>query len=109
MDFFKDMLVSMSHFIGPHLQFVAVAVSVSLLIIFGGGLNLFIKSKLAGQNRFLRLLAFTGVCVFLYGFLLKISTWILTELLEQFNDHFLSPIVIITFLILGHFAEKHNR
>ncbi len=109
MDFIQDILVSMSEFIEPHLQFVAVAISVSLLIIFGGGLNLFIKSKLAGANRVLRVLAFTGVCIFLYGFLLKISTWVLTELLEQFNDYFLSPIVIIVFLTLGHFAEKHNR
>jgi len=99
----------MSNFISPHLEFVAVAISVSILIIFGSGLNSFIKSKLAGQNRLLRLLAFTCVCIFLYGLLLKLSTVLMTALLRQFNDTFLSPIVIITFLILGHYAEKHNR
>lgn len=86
-----------------------MAISVSILVIFGSGLNGFIKSKIGSMHQAFRWLIFTATCVFIYGLLLTAFSWVVSELLEQLNPTFLSPIVTLTFLILGYLAEKNNR
>ena len=100
---------SCSDFIDDYNNEVAVAISVSILVIFGGGLNAFIKAKIQTFNRFIKWVVFTLVCVFVYGLLLNGFTWVIHELLEQLNSTFLAPVVVIIFLILGYVAEKNNK
>lgn len=109
MDFIVDLFNSFSEAISGHIDFMAMALTVSILIIYGMGFNGFVKSKLAGMNRILRWLIFTSICIFVYGMILKLGTVLFTALLKQFNNDFLAPVALVMFLTLGFFAEKHNR
>ncbi len=109
MDFIIDLFISLSKIIRDHIDFAAMALSVSILIIYGTGFNSMIKSKLAGMNRFFRWMIFTAVCIFVYGIILKLGTELFSAMFKQFDNKFLSPVVITMFLTLGFYAEKHNR
>ena len=109
MQYIVKLIHSCSHFIEDYNNEVAVAISVSILVIFGGGLNTFIKTKIQPFNHFIKWVVFTLVCVFVYGLLLNGFTWVIYELLDQLNETFLAPIVLIIFLILGYVAEKSNK
>lgn len=109
MDFIVDLFNSFSEAISEYISFMASAITVSLLIIYGGGMNGFVKSKLAGMNRFFRWLVFTAICIFVYGMILELGTVLFSALLKQFDTDFLAPVALVTFLTLGFFAERHNR
>ncbi len=109
MDFIVGLIESASDFVGDHLEFVALAITVTMLIIFGSNLNSFVTKKIARFNRFVRILLFSLVCLFVYGLLLQSCNELWILFLEQFNDKFLAPFVVILFIILGSLVEKNNK
>jgi hypothetical protein len=109
MDSIVELIQSCSKFIEEYNPEVSVAISVSILVIFGGGLNGFIHKHIQQYRHVIRWLLFTLICIFVYGLLFNGFAWVINEILEQLNRKFLAPIVVVVFLILGYVAEKNNK
>ena len=109
MNFILELINSGSELIRPELEFVALAITVTLLIIFGPTLNSIITKRLTRFNRVVRILLFSLVCLFVYGLLLRGFNVLWVKFLEQFNDDFLFPFVVVLFIILGTLTEKNSK
>ncbi|MBF7729945.1 DUF3392 domain-containing protein [Pseudomonas sp. N040] len=106
MDLLLDLLATLSRWSRGHLYDIALAIMATLLVLFGPGINAWVKRSTGGFNFFLRTLLFVLVCVFGYGLALIFLTPWLASGLGYFNNYTLAPVLLLIFLLIGVLADR---
>ena len=99
----------LTSFLQRHLHDTATALIATLLVIFGGDINRFIK-RLVQKNHFLvRLAVFVLVCTAGYGIATLYLADLLLEILATIPAPFLALSVATAFAVLGLIAETRHQ
>ena len=107
MDLLLDLLTDLSRWSRGHLSEIALAIMATLLVLFGPGINDWIRRSIGGLNFFLRTLLFVLVCVAGYGLaIIFLSPW-LANALGYFNNYTLAPVLLLTFFLIGVLADRN--
>lgn len=106
MDLFLDLIVSLSGWCRSHLSDIALAIVACLLVLFGPGINNWIRYSTASMNFVLRTLIFVLVCAVGYGLVIVYASPWLAKALGQLNNYTLSPILILVFCVIGVIADR---
>lgn len=106
MDLLLDLLTDLSRWSRGHLSDIALAIMATLLVLFGPGINDWIRRSIGGLNFFLRTLLFVLVCVAGYGLaIIFLSPW-LANALGYFNNYTLAPVLLLIFFLIGVLADR---
>ena len=100
---------TLSEWIRPHLQPVAMAMVATILVVFGGEINRWVRKSVRKHNFFVRLLVFILVCGAGYGLATVLLTKLLANILGSIGDHYLAIVVALIFVALGLVAEERNQ
>ena len=106
MDLLLDLLTDLSRWSRGHLSEIALAIMATLLVLFGPGINDWIRRSIGGLNFFLRTLLFVLVCVAGYGLaIIFLSPW-LANALGYFSNYTLAPVLLLIFFLIGVLADR---
>jgi len=106
MDLLLDLLTDLSRWSRGHLSEIALAIMATLLVLFGPGINDWIRRSIGGLNFLLRTLLFVLVCVAGYGLaIIFLSPW-LANALGYFNNYTLAPVLLLIFFLIGVLADR---
>jgi hypothetical protein len=106
MDLLLDLLATLSRWSRGHLHEIALAIMATLLVLFGPGINAWVKRSIGGLNFLLRTLLFMLVCVLGYGLaLVFLSPWLASGL-GYFNNYTLAPVLLLIFFLIGVLADR---
>lgn len=107
MDIMSHWFVSLStNLIAPHLKEVSISLVATALFLYGEELHGLVKRQIEGCPFLLRLLILILVCAFGYGTLTLASAALCMRLLGFLDMHYLSPVVISLYLLIGILAER---
>lgn len=104
-----QILTHTSLLIQPYLSQCATAIVATLLVIYGGFLNNFVKRSLAPLHVIARTIIFILICAFGYGML---SVWLAPLLatgLGQIPLPYLAPSIASFFVLLGAIAQRQGQ
>lgn len=93
----------------PYLTQVALAISSTLLAIYGGDINGWFKDLVKGYPFVLRVLAFVLLVAFGYGALGLAMAHFLAVLLGMLANVILAPVICLVFLLIGLLAEEKRH
>ena len=106
MDLLLDLLSNLSRWSRGHLSDIALAIMATLLVLFGPGINAWVRRSLGGLNFFIRTLLFVLVCVAGYGLAIIFLTPWLASGLGYFNNYTLAPVRLLSFFLIGVLADR---
>ncbi|OOF27006.1 DUF3392 domain-containing protein [Salinivibrio sp. IB872] len=93
----------------PWLNEIAVAVTASLLVVFGNDINRTLRRLLTGHNFFVRTLVFIGINAFGYGaFIVAVSPWLAAKM-RAWPDQWLMCAVVGVFVFVGYWAQRQRQ
>lgn len=98
-----------SQSIRPVLPQVAVAITSSLLAVYGGAINGAFKMLIKQHHFIVRVTAFVMLMAFGYGALNLVLAHLLSQILFTANDLWLSPLVLTIFTGIGLAAEEKRQ
>jgi hypothetical protein len=104
-----ELIEHLSHWIRPYLWHLCMALAATLLAIYGGKINKWVRSMITGYHFLVRLSIFVLVCVFGYGMLTLLLTRVIAAMLVQASLTWLFPIVLLTFIFVGYLAERQRQ
>jgi len=99
-------MVDFSGFLRPHLDKVAMSIVATTIFLYGFELHGVIKKQIDGCPLLLRVLILILVCAFGYGTLTVGCSMLFQHLLGFLDKHYLAPVVLSLFLLLGILAER---
>ncbi|HWR79530.1 MAG TPA: DUF3392 domain-containing protein [Pseudomonas sp.] len=106
MDLLLDLLTTLSRWSRGYLHEFALAIMATLLVLYGPGINAWVKRSIGGLNFMLRTLLFMLVCVAGYGLaLIYLSPWLASGL-GYFNNYTLAPVLLLIFFLIGVLADR---
>lgn len=97
-----------SHSIRSILPLVSVALTSTVLAVFGGEINNSFKTLVKKRPFIVRVCAFVALVAFGYGALNLAISHLLSQVLARADDLWLAPVVIVAFFAVGVLAE-HKR
>jgi hypothetical protein len=107
MDLLLDLLSDISRWSRGHLSDIALAIMATLLVLFGPGINAWVRRTIGGLNFFLRTLLFMLVCAVGYGLAIIFLTPWLASALGYFNNYTLAPVLLLIFFLIGVLADRN--
>ena len=107
MDLLLDLLSDISRWSRGHLSDIALAIMATLLVLFGPGINAWVRRTIGGLNFFLRTLLFMLVCAVGYGLAIIFVTPWLASALGYFNNYTLAPVLLLIFFLIGVLADRN--
>lgn len=93
----------------PHLGGIALAISSTLLAIYGTAINGWVKEQVAQYHFIVRVLAFVLLVAFGYGAANLAISHLLARMLARIDDLYLFPLVLLAFLGIGTLAEHEKH
>jgi hypothetical protein len=109
MTYFTDILELFSRWMREGLFGISMAIVATLLTIFGGDINKYIKSVCKKYVFPVRLIIFVLLCAVGYGLITVMAAKLLCNMLGGLNGKSLSPVVILIFITVGFIAERRNH
>lgn len=106
MDLLLDLVITLSRWSRGHLYDISLAIMATLLVLFGPGINNWIRRSIGGLNFLLRTLLFVLVCVAGYGLAIIFLTPWLESGLGYFNNYTLAPALVLIFFLIGVLADR---
>ena len=106
MDLFLDLITTLSRWSRGHLDDIALAIMATLLVLFGPGINAWVKRSTGRFNFFLRTLLFVLICVLGYGLAIVFLTPWLASGVGYFNNYTLAPVLLLIFFLIGVLADR---
>ncbi|MCL6414154.1 DUF3392 domain-containing protein [Aestuariirhabdus sp. Z084] len=103
-----DFFINLSHWSRSYLPEISLAILATLMVIYGATLNRAIKRNIRQLNFILRTSIFILVCALGYGATLILVSPLLAQMLAQFNNQTLSPVLLLCFVLLGFLADRNN-
>jgi hypothetical protein len=90
----------------PYLHQIAVALSVTLLAVFGNDINRWVKSSVRKHPFPIRLSVFVLLVAFGYGLAGLLVSSLLTRMLVNVDNRYLAAVVLLSFVAVGVLAER---
>lgn len=109
MSFITDFFEALAHWMRPYLGPISMAFVATILIIYGDNINKAIKQQFSGVPFLVRLSVFVALCAFGYAALTILMAKFLEVLFKGLPDAYLSPFIIVLFLLAGILAERKNQ
>jgi hypothetical protein len=106
MDLLLDLIATLSRWSRGHLDDIALAIMATLLVLFGPGINAWVKRSIGSFNFLLRTLLFVLLCVTGYGLAIIFLTPWLASGLDYFNNYTLAPVLLLIFFLIGVLADR---
>lgn len=106
MDWSLDLLISISQWIRPYLTEVSLAITATLLVVFGGDITNMLRKQISTLHFFLRMTVFVLFCAFGFGFMAAFLTPILASKMASMSNVWLAPSVVAIFYAIGFIAQK---
>jgi hypothetical protein len=105
----ENLLIAGSQWIRPYLLGISLAISATLLAIYGSSINGWVK-ELVNQHVFVvRLGAFILLVAFGYGAANLAISHLVARLLARVDDLYLLPLVLLVFITIGTLAEHEKH
>lgn len=104
-----ELLIEVGQWFRGYQYQTALAIVATVLVIFGNDINNVVRRLVSKQHFIVRCLTFVAVCAFGYGLL---TIWLTKLLAQQFAlvpTHYIFPLVLAIFLLLGAYAQKHRH
>ena len=101
-------LTQLAQLFSGRLHLCSLALTTSLVALYGTQINRFIQRQLRQYPLFIRTAAFIFICAFGYGWLgAKLAQW-LQYGLERMPTVYLAPTLISLFICLGLLAQRER-
>ena len=107
MDLFVDLVLSLSKWSRSHLSDIALAIMATVLVLFGPALNAWVKRSIGHLNFVFRTVIFVLVCAIGYGLSIVYLTPMLASALSHLNNYTLSPVLLLSFILIGILADRN--
>ena len=98
-----------SQSIRPVLPQISIAITSTVLAIYGSDINKRFKSAIRKQVFVVRVFAFVMLVAFGYGLLNLALARLVSRLLMRSDDLWLSPMVLLIFIAIGVIAEERRQ
>ncbi len=106
MEYVNHLILSMSSYLRPHLDQVALSLAATVLFLYGEQLHGVVKGLIKDLHFIFRLIILVLVCAFGYGTLAYAFTRLCEAGLRELDSMYLAPVVIGLFLLIGLLAER---
>ena len=93
----------------PVLPQISIAMTSTALAIYGSEINKWFKMVVRKQPFVVRVLAFVMLVAFGYGLLNLALAHLVSRLLARTDDLWLSPSVLLVFIVIGVIAEERRQ
>jgi hypothetical protein len=93
----------------PHLSQITIAISATLLAIFGGAINSAVKRSVSKWPLVVRVLVFVLLVAFGYGAANIFASHLLARMLMQLDSRYLAVVIIVSFVLIGILAEHKGH
>jgi hypothetical protein len=93
----------------PHLSYITIAISATLLAIFGNTINSGVKRSVSKWPLFVRVLIFVLLVAFGYGAANLFASHLLARLLMRLDDHYLAVVILVSFVLISILAEHKGH
>ena len=97
-----------SEVVRPYLSPIAVAITSTLLAIFGGDINGWMKEAVKPYPFVVRVACFVLLVAFGYGAVTLLIAHLFARVLASVNNSYLAVLIALTFIVIGMLAE-HKR
>lgn len=104
-----DIIAPFGRYLVPYLSEIATAMIACLLVMFGGDINRLLRRSLLGHHFILRTLAFIALNAFGYGALIVYVSPLLARLLRTIHPGIMASIILVTFILIGSWAQRHRQ
>lgn len=101
-------ITTISGYVRPHTDDIALALVATLLVIFGDTINDLVRRMIRGQPIWLRVGVFVALCTFGYGALSVWLTPVLESYLRTLSSGLYLTIIVGAFVLVGLLAERYN-
>ena len=109
MEFVHQLVLELSRLMRPWLPQIATAFVIALLVVVGDSVNGMVRRRVSRFYLPIRVLAFILLCFFGYGVASAFAIPWITRFLSQLTPQYVSPLVLISFTIVGIMAEQKKR
>lgn len=109
MDFITEYYHLLDNWLRQSIFMIAMAQIATILTIFGDQINGVLRLFVKPYPFFLRVSAFVALCAFGYGAITAFSTPLYAGLLAKLNSFLLTPVVLVSFILIGMLAEHGIR
>jgi Protein of unknown function (DUF3392) len=93
----------------PHLTVISFTFVATLLMLYGGEINRFIRDTCKSYHMLVRVLVFMLVCAFGYGWATQKLASLLQYALANKVGSWTGVVVLVIFIGLGFLADKKNH
>ncbi len=107
MDVLIDLVVTLSKWSRLHLSDIALAIMATALVLFGPGINTWVRNSIGHLNFVIRTLIFVLVCALGYGLAIIYLTPILVSTFAHLNNYTLAPVLLMVFILIGILADRN--
>jgi hypothetical protein len=101
--------IGLSEAMRPHLSQIAIAISMTLLAIFGSDINVGVKALVIKYPFLVRVAVFILLVVFGYGAASLGISYLFARALMQLDNHYLAAVVVLSFILVGVLAEHKGH
>lgn len=101
-------LLDLAGWLNPWIPALSTAFMATLLVIFGQSVNRHFRLLIRNLHFVLRALLFVILCAVGYGFLTVQGGIWLSSLLWHLDPVLRAPVVLVAFLAVGWYAERHS-
>ncbi len=109
MNWILDGVVGLSAWLKPLSGHIALAFVATLLVIYGGAINRALRGFVKSYPFILRVAAFMLLCTLGYGLVVVWGAAQLKLVLIQIPNVWFSPLVILSFILIGVLAERYHK
>lgn len=107
MDILIDLIVALSKWTRLHLSDISLGIMATALVLFGPVINAWVRRTIGHLNFAIRTLIFILVCAVGYGLSIIYITPLLTSALAHLNNYTLSPVLLMSFILIGILADRN--
>ena len=101
--------IMLSASLRPYLSQVAIALSVTLLAIFGNDINTGVKGMVNKYPFVVRVGVFVLLVAFGYGAASLLLSYVFARVLMQVDNRYLAALVVLAFILIGALAEHKGH
>ena len=95
MDILTDLIITLSKWTRLHLSEIALGMMATGLVLFGPAINAWVRRSIGHLNFAIRTLIFIYI------------TPLLTNALGHLNNYTLSPVLLMSFILIGILADRN--
>ncbi len=107
MDILIDLVIALSKWTRLHLSDISLGIMATALVLFGPAINAWVRRSISHLNFAIRTFIFILVCAIGYGLTIVYLTPLLTNTLAHLNNYTLSPVLLMTFILIGILADRN--